>query len=93
MTETLRIPDDLTACHTLLVELAGTVGEQQEKIVGLEQKVQEQQLTINELIERAFRHRSERYLEDPNQLKLDFGDTPERPTPRRDWPRRWKRPI
>jgi transposase len=28
-------------------------------------------------MQRAFRHRSERYLEDPNQLKLDFGDTPE----------------
>ena len=32
---------------------------------------------INELLQRAFRHRSERYREDPNQLKLDFGDTPE----------------
>ena len=29
------------------------------------------------LLQRAFRHRSERYLDDPNQLKLDFGNTPE----------------
>jgi len=28
-------------------------------------------------LQRAFRHRSERYLEDPNQLKLDLGNTPE----------------
>ena len=43
----------------------------------MRQLVEEQKLTINELLQRAFRHRSERYLEDPSQLKLDFGSTPE----------------
>ncbi len=70
MNEPLMIPDDLAACQALVVELAKTVTEQNRTI-------QEQQLTINELMQRAFRHRSERYLEDPNQLKLDFGNTPE----------------
>jgi len=77
MNETLVIPDDLAACQALLVQFAQTIGEQNEKITGLEQQVQEQQLTISELLQRAFRHRSERYLEDPRQLKLDFGSTPE----------------
>jgi len=54
-----------------------TLVEQARAVVELQQKVEEQKLTINELIQRAFRHRSERYLEDPNQLKLDFGNTPE----------------
>lgn len=91
MNETLVIPDDLAACQAILVELRQKVNEQgyvvveqaralveqSEKITGLKQQVQEQQLTINELLQRAFRHRRERYVEDPNQLKLDFGNTPE----------------
>jgi hypothetical protein len=64
------LPDDLAACHSLISQLAQTISAQNRTI-------QEQQLTINELIERAFRHRSERYVADPNQLKLDFGNTPE----------------
>ena len=70
MNETLVIPDDPTACQAMLVRFAQTISEQNRTI-------QEQQLTISELLQRAFRHRSERYLEDPNQLKLDFGSTPE----------------
>jgi transposase len=70
MNETPVIPDDLAACQALLVRFAQTISEQNRTI-------QEQQLTISELLQRAFRHRSERYLEDPRQLKLDFGNTPE----------------
>ena len=33
------------------------------------------ELAMAELLQRAFRRRSERYIEDPNQLKLDFGDS------------------
>jgi len=71
------LPDDLAACQALLVEQARAIAEQAEKIAEQNRTIQEQQLTINELMQRAFRHRSERYLEDPNQLKLDFGNTPE----------------
>ena len=53
------LPDELAACHALLVEQARTITQ-------LHQRVQEQELTINELMQRAFRHRSERYVEDPN---------------------------
>jgi transposase len=88
---TTPLPDELAACQVIIVglrqkvneqeyvvvEQARAIAEQSEKITTLEQEVQEQQLTINELLQRAFRHRSERYLEDPNQLKLDLGDTPE----------------
>ena len=75
--ESMPIPDDLTACQALLVQQARAIVEQRQKITALQQQVEEQQLAINELLQRAFRHRSERYLEDPKQLKLDFGDTPE----------------
>lgn len=84
MTDALIIPDDPQACRALIVELAQTVATlQQENVilqqknVALSQKEIELQLTIQELLQRAFQKRSERYLEDPNQLKIDFGATPE----------------
>jgi transposase len=84
MNESLVVPDDLAACQALLIEQARAITEQGQKIAEhvqkiatLEKQVEEQKLTINELMQRAFRHRSERYLGDPRQLQLDFGDTPE----------------
>jgi len=70
MSDTPRIPDDLPACQAIIVEQAET-------ITKLHETVQEQELTINELLQRAYRNRSERYREDPNQLMFDFGDTPD----------------
>ena len=40
----------------------------------LEREKQELQLAFAELLQRAFRHRSERYLENPDQLRIDFGN-------------------
>ena len=71
------IPDDLAACRALLVEQAKAIAELSETVSRQNRTIEEQKLTINELLQRAFRHRSERYLEDPRQLKIDFGDTPE----------------
>ncbi len=75
MQETLILPNDLSACQALIGELALTVGELQDKNTQLEQENAEQKLAIAELLQQAFRKRSERYVEDPNQLKIDFGDT------------------
>jgi len=47
------------------------------QIEELKQQSQEWELAYNELLQRAFAKKSERYLHDPNQLRLDFGDTPE----------------
>ena len=49
-----------------------TIDELQRQKQTLEQQHQELQLAFAELLQRAFARRSERYLEDPNQLKLDF---------------------
>lgn len=54
----------------LLSEQSATIRKQQEQLAA-------QQLEINRLIQQAFGRRSERYLESPQQLKLDFGDGPE----------------
>ncbi|MBX3426970.1 MAG: transposase [Pirellulales bacterium] len=75
------IPDDLAACQALLREhgfvvasLTQSIAELQQKNQRLEEREKEYQLTINELLQRAFARRSERYLSDPRQLALDFKD-------------------
>lgn len=70
MPSELTLPQDLSACQALIVELARIVTAQKEQLA-------QQQLEINELMRRAFHQRSERYLENPHQMQLDFGDTPE----------------
>jgi transposase len=77
MSDALALPDDLQACQTLVEQLVITVAEQQQQIATLEDKHLAQQLEIAHLIKLAFGRRSERYLEDPNQLKLDLGDSDE----------------
>lgn len=46
-------------------------------IAELEQTKQEWELAYNELVQRAFGKRSERYIHNPDQLRIDFGDTDE----------------
>lgn len=46
-------------------------------IERLEQERDEYKLAFNKLLEQRFRHRSERYIDDPDQLRLDLGDTDE----------------
>ena len=77
MNDTQPLPDDVAACQAIIVEQARAILDQQQTITQLQQLAEEQKLTINELLQRAYRNRSERYREDPNQLKLDFGNTPE----------------
>ena len=82
----LPIPADLVACQALIRQQARlidsqshtieshalTIEELQRQKQALEHEKQELQLAFAELLQRAFRQRSERYLEDPNQMKLDF---------------------
>lgn len=71
----ITIPDDLTSCHALIEQLAGAIKEQANKIEALDREKQDLQLAYTVLLQQAFRRRSERYLEDPSQLALDFGDS------------------
>lgn len=54
-----------------------TIDSHETTITELHQIYQELQLAYHELLQRAFRNRSERYLDNPNQLRLDFQDTDE----------------
>ena len=62
--------------HQHTIESHGhTIQELEQQKEQLQQEKEELRLAFAELLQRAFRKRSERYLEDPNQLKLDFGGT------------------
>lgn len=85
----VTIPNDLKACQTLVQELAQQVDSQAhmidshtETIVELQRRKEELEkekldleLAYSELLQRAFVKRRERYLADPAQLKIDFGDS------------------
>lgn len=77
MSEPLSIPDDLPACQSLVAQLSITVNDLQNEKQKLLAEIAEQKLTINELMRQAFIKRRERYIDHPDQLKLDFGDTDE----------------
>ena len=62
----ITIPDDLEACQALLEQLAAMFDE-------LNREKEEWKLAYKELLQQAFRRRSERYTNDPDQMKLDFG--------------------
>lgn len=74
-TPAITFPDDLTSCHALLEQLVGTIEEQANKIEVLDREKQDIQLAYIALLQQAFRRRSERYIKDPSQLALDFGDS------------------
>src|ERR1700679_2694708 len=48
------LPDDLTACQAIIVEQAKAVVEQNAEIAKLKQLLAEHELTINELLQRAY---------------------------------------
>jgi transposase len=70
------LPNDLESCHALILELASSVGELRECNQQRAQKIEEQELVITRLLLLLRGNRSERVVEDPQQLKLDFGDQP-----------------
>jgi transposase len=74
-TPEIIIPNDLAGCRALIEQLASTVTLQTSTIDVLRRENQELEAAYAELVQRAFRHRSERYLDNPNQLMLDLGGT------------------
>jgi len=71
----ITMPEDLAGSHALIEQLACTVDSQTCTIEQLRREKQEIEVAFAEYIEGLFRKRSERYLQDPNQLRLDLGNT------------------
>jgi transposase len=70
------LPQDLDACHALLVEQAAAIVDLQSRREQLTRENDELNLTLQKLLARFYGPRSERHAEDPNQLPLSFGDDP-----------------
>ena len=71
----ITMPGDLPGCQALIEQLACTVDSQTQTIAQLRREKQEIELAFAEYMRRVFRNRSERYLNDPNQLLLDLKGT------------------
>lgn len=71
------LPDDLSACHALLLEQARVIVELQQSRLGQDQAIEDLKLQMAKLYQQLYGRRSERVVEDPNQQKIDFGDGPE----------------
>jgi len=69
-----NLPQDVEACHTLISQLASSVGELHDHEIQLSQENEELKLTITRLLLQLRGHRRERFVEDLNQMKLDLGD-------------------
>lgn len=68
------LPEDLSACHALLLEQARVIVEQQQSRVSLSQENDELKLQLAKLMQQLYGRRSERVVDDPNQKRIDFGD-------------------
>jgi len=75
-TSTILIPNDLASCQALIEQLASTIVEQSQKLDALAEAKQQLELKLAEMIQQAFRRRSERYIEHPDQLRFDFQNSP-----------------
>ena len=85
----ITIPGDLKSCQVLIEELAHANAakdqqlrdqdinrqQQEQQYEKLSQEHEELQLAYNKLLQQRFGNRSERYIEDPDQLRLDLGDS------------------
>jgi len=53
------------------------VAQQNQQLAEQKEKIAEYQLRLAAALQAAFKKRIERYLNDPNQLKIDFGNSPD----------------
>jgi transposase len=60
-----------------LAEMAQTILALKQSREELQQQIETLQLTLQKLLQQLYGRRSERFLEDPKQKKLDFGGDPE----------------
>ena len=70
MTKELALPNDLAACHAIIRMQAQQLEEERARAAKAEA---ERDIAL----QFAFRKKIERYLPDPKQFVLDFGDSPE----------------
>ena len=70
MTKEPALPNDLAACHAIIRMQAQQLEEERARVAKAEAE-------RDAALQLAFRKKIERYLPDPKQFVLDFGDSPE----------------
>ena len=74
MQEASHIPTDLEACQSLIEQQAHALLSMQKSMEDQSKTIAELQLQIDKLIKQIYGRKSERNVDDPNQLTLNFGD-------------------
>lgn len=67
----------ITECQAVIAAKDALVAQQNQQLVEQKDKLVEMQLRLNAALQAAFRKKIERYTADANQLKIDFGNSPE----------------
>ena len=77
MTKELELPNDLAACHAMIREQHGRLAWQRDRLEEQKIEIAKLEKERDAALQLAFRKKIERYLADPKQFVLDFGDDPE----------------
>ena len=67
----------ITECRTVIAERDTALAAKDALVAQQNQQLAEYQLRLAAALQAAFKKRIERYLNDPSQLKIDFGDSPD----------------
>jgi len=77
MTKELVLPNDLAACHALIAKQQRLIQRQTDLLEDQKIEIAKLAKERDAALQLAFRKKIERYLPDPKQFVLDFGDSPE----------------
>jgi transposase len=77
MTKELALPNDLAACHALIARQQRLIQRQTDLLEDQKIEIAKLAKERDAALQLAFRKKIERYLPDPQQFMLDFGDSPE----------------
>jgi transposase len=77
MVKELVLPTDLAACHAMLVKQQHEIQRQTDLLEDQKIEIAKLEAERDAALQFAFRKKIERYLPDPKQFILDFGDSPE----------------
>jgi transposase len=77
MVKELVLPTNLAACHAMLVKQQHEIQRQTDLLEDQKIEIAKLEAERDAALQIAFRKKIERYLPDPKQFILDFGDSPE----------------
>jgi len=77
MTKEVLLPNDLAACHALIARQQRLIQRQTDLLEDQKIEIAKLAKERDAALQLAFRKKIERYLPDPKQFVLDFGDSPE----------------